>query len=98
MAVVDRVVVDGDVLVPHAGTGLAQIGHFIAHEDALGPAAVAHIQHVVGDVDVGRGHLGAGSPELDHVGVIARAVRGAEIMDLVAGDADILHCREVHPF
>ena len=97
MAVGDHIVLNGDVAVEHLGTRQALIDPLVAHEDRLGPGSFADVQHIAADHDIGGGLRGARSPELDHVGMVARCRRAAEIMDLVAFDQGPLHLGKIHP-
>ena len=97
MPVDDDIFGDGDVLVEHLDPGLATVHLFVAHEDRMAEGALADVQHVLGDGDIGGGGVLAGGPELDHVGMIAGAAGGAEIMDVVFGDQPVFDRREVHP-
>ena len=89
MAVGDHVVGDRDVAVIHFRPGLAHVDHFIAHEDRMSERAVADVDGVAGDQHVGGRRGGVGRPELDHVGVIAAACRGADVVQVVVGNQPV---------
>ena len=100
MAIHNDIVLDQNVLIIHLLPSLACVYQFVAHENRLGVCAVADIQPVVADDDVGAGRIGASGPELDHVPVIGRIQRAEEVVDVVVFDhqtRDLGKIHAVHP-
>ena len=89
-----HIVGDRHVLVIHRGA-TAVAHRFVAQEDALGIDAGTDVENIALDRDIRAGAGRAGGEELDHVGVIGRGRRSAEVMDIVAFDHHALDTGEV---